>query len=125
MPTMNTGVGSASGRGRPRREPVRVEDGAQPVHERERVVDLPVRGRGERAVGPLVVRERGLPLSAVVVDLAEREVEVALDARVAPACAAAARMRSASSSGPAEKRFDFARLSAALASPGSRASAVR
>ena len=65
-----------------RREPVRVEHRAHPLHQRQPLVDLLDRGRRERAVGPLVVPERGLPLPAVVVDLAEREVEVALHVRV-------------------------------------------
>ena len=60
------------------REPVRVEHRAHPVHQRQRVVDLPDCRLRERAIGPLVVRERRLPLSPVVVDLAEREVQVAL-----------------------------------------------
>ena len=43
---------------------------------------MPDRGLRERAIGALVVREGGLPLAAVVVDLAEREVEVAMDVPV-------------------------------------------
>ena len=39
---------------------------------------MPGRGLRERAIGAFVVREGGLPLAPIVVDLAERWVEVAL-----------------------------------------------
>ena len=66
------------GRGRSRREPVGVEDRAHPIHQRKPLVGLSGRGLRERTVGSLVVHEGCLPLAAVVVDLAERKVQIAL-----------------------------------------------